>query len=129
MRFRGWCRAHKIPQSQPVLTVGMLHLDAPELTLKAYHGRIFLSFLAMCANEALQLPQHANDEELILCLAVSRELAQWHSKLEIYGRYLQQSEADELVRLSNQFLAIYKTLALRHAQQGSLRFPLRPQLG
>ena len=30
--------------------------------------RIFLSFLAVCAHEALQLPQHANDEELILCL-------------------------------------------------------------
>ena len=131
LRFRKWCGLHGIAQSQAFLTVGMLHIgpssSAPELTLKAYHGRVFVAFLASCC-QALLSSQGEGDDELVLLLAVSHTLAQWHLKVESYPRYLTPAQGDHLIELSNHFLHCYKALAVRHSAKGSLAFPLRPKL-
>ena len=128
IRFRQWCTLHGIPQSQPIITVGMLHLsatEAPELTLKAYHGRIFLAFLVTCLRTVVR---DNGDPELLLAFEAAQTLSQWHSKLESCGRYLERAEATELQRLCTHFLGTYKVLAHMHASRGSMHWPLRPIL-
>ena len=131
VRFRRWCRVHSIAQSQSFLTVGMLHIgqnsSAPELTLKAYHSRIFLAFLASCCQTLLDRQSHS-DEELVLLLAVSHGLADWHLKIESYPRFLTPMQGDTLIDISNHVLHCYKALAIQHSAKGSLAFPLRPKL-
>ena len=131
VRFRSWCSAMRIPQS-PWLTVGMLHLSdttAPELTLKAYHARVFLAFLVVCTHAQLERSRASNqaDDDLLLIHASCAALADWHQLLEASPRYLSEGQAAELQRLAYKFLVVYKTLAIRHARASSLRFPLRPK--
>ena len=107
----------------------MLHLGgltAPELTLKAYHSRIFLAFLAVTLEDALR--SRPDDTELMLCLGVTTALAQWHLYLEKCPRYLTESQSSEIMRLSVKFLKAYKTLAIRHALAGDLLYPMKPKL-
>ena len=127
LRFREWCSLHGIEQSQPIITQGMLFRDPPELTLKAYHGRIFVSFLAALCHGLINDRATNDDDELLLWLEVSRSLAQWHSKLEDCDRYLLREDALELRRIGNRFLHVYKILAHRAAAAGSQCFPLRPK--
>ena len=132
IRFRSWCSAMRIPQSQSWLTVGMLHLSdtaAPELTLKAYHARVFLAFLVVCTHRQLEHCRESNqaDDDLLLIHASCVALADWHQHLEASPRYLSEAQAGEMQRLAYKFLVVYKTLAIRHARASSLRFPLRPK--
>ena len=107
----------------------MLHLDsAPELTLKAYHGRVMVAFLAVCAESAQSaLGGLGVDPDLDLTVVCCQLIAKWHLKLELYNRYLSRAEADELSALSLQFLRVYRSLAQQHAARGSLCWPLRPK--
>lgn len=107
----------------------MLHLGgstAPELTLKAYHSRVFLAFLAVTCETAVA--SQPDDTELLLCLGATSALAQWHLYLERCPRYLTEEQTSEMMRLSLKFLTVYKTLAIRHALARSLRFPMKPKL-
>eukprot|EP00439_Symbiodinium_sp_Y106_P071040 s2505_g12.t1 len=76
LRFREWCSLHGIEQSQPIITQGMLFRDPPELTLKAYHGRIFVSFLAALCHGLINDSATNDDDELLLWLEAWRSLAQ-----------------------------------------------------
>ncbi|CAE7209454.1 unnamed protein product [Symbiodinium sp. CCMP2456] len=130
IRFRRWCSIHGVLQSQPFLTVGMLHLSSPqgpELTLKAYHGRVFVQFMAACCQALLQQCGN-NDDELVLLQAVSHGFASWHLRLEAFPRVLTYGQARELRTSMDENLRVYKLLATRHSAAGSLRFPLRPKL-
>ena len=129
IRFRRWCKVHSVMQTQPFLTAGMLHCgtgQTPELTLKAYHSRVFLSYMASCCEVALR--GTSADPELLLMLSASHSLSQWHLKLESYPRFLTLPQAETLIELCNRFLVAYKALAQIHAQKGSLCYPLRPKL-
>ena len=132
LRFRRWCSLHGIMQSQPFITVGMLHLGTaakpttPELTLKAYHGRVFLAFLSVCCEVALQ--SASDDAELQLITALTSSLASWHLKVEAFGRYLTGEQAAELWRLSERAVLIYRELSARHIAMGSLCWPMKPKL-
>ena len=99
---------------------------APELTLKAYHSRVFLAFLAVTCETAVA--SQPDDTELLLCLGATSALAQWHLYLERCPRYLTEEQTSEMMRLSLKFLTVYKTLAIRHALARSLRFPMKPKL-
>ena len=118
-------------QSQPFITAGMLHLSetsAPELKLKAYHARIFIAFLADCLETHMNNNAAAAvDPDFFLSLAATAGLANWHLELEVAGRYLSQAQAEGLHRRGMQFLDTYRLLARRHAQSGSLLFPLKPR--
>ena len=119
----------QVRQSQPFITVGMLHLGgstSPELTLKAYHSRVFLAFLTVTLEDVYR--SRPGDTELMLCLGVTSALAQWHLYLEKCPRYLTESQSSEFLRLSGKFLKVYKTLAIRHAQAGDLLYPMKPKL-
>ena len=132
LRFRRWCSLHGIMQSQPFITIGMLHLGTaakpttPELTLKAYHGRVFLAFLSVCCEVALQ--RASDDAELQLITALTSSLASWHLKVESFGRYLAVEQAAELWRLSERVVRIYRELSARHIAMGSLCWPMKPKL-
>ena len=131
IRFRKWCTLHNIPQTQPFLTAGMLHLSSPqgpELTLKAYHGRVFIQFLAACTQALLDKLGANNDPELVLLLAVCHGFSSWHLRLEALPRNLTREQALELQSMMDETLRVYRLLAARHAGTGSLRFPLRPKL-
>ena len=131
VRFRRWCQVHSVMQTQPFLTAGMLHCgvgQTPELTLKAYHGRVFISYMASCCSVALRDQPDGQDQELILMLAASHNLSMWHQALESYPRFLSPAQADNLIMLSNRFLLAYRKLAEIHANKNSLAFPLRPKL-
>ena len=132
LRFRRWCSSPRIPQSQPFITMGMLHLSEttpPELTLKAYHARLFLAFLVACTHSELETRRARNemDDDLMLICAACSALADWHQLLEKCPRYLDDTQCGELKRLCMKFLMVYKTLAMRHAVASSLRFPLKPK--
>ena len=132
LRFRRWCAVHGIMQSQPFITAGMLHLNSPQgpdLTLKAYHSRVFVQFLACCCSLLLNAPDGDNhDGELVLLLGVTHSLAQFHLRLEAYPRYLTTAQAQKLRGLCEEFLRCYKELATRAIRAGSLCWPLRPKL-
>ena len=132
LRFRRWCSALSIPQSQPYITIGMLHLSEsmpPELTLKAYHARLFLAFMVLCTHTELEARRSRNetDDDLLLIFSSCSALADWHQLLEECPRYLNDQQCDGLRRLCYKFLKVYKTLALRHALANSTRFPLKPK--
>ena len=132
LRFRRWCSLHGIMQSQPFITVGMLHMGsaaaptAPELTLKAYHGRVFLAFLSCCCEVALQ--SAGDDSELQLIAALTSNLAHWHLAVESYPRYLLPDQATRLWSLANRTCLLYRSLAARAIRAGSLCWPLKPKL-
>ena len=128
LRFRSWCSVHSIEQSQPFITVGMLHLQygCPELSLKAYHSRVFVQFMASCCEAALS--NGSPDKELILLLAVTHNLAQWHLKLEAFPRYLTTEMAQELIKLGDAALRAYRGLARLHSRRGSPYWALKPRL-
>ena len=131
LRFRNWCSAMRIPQSQPWITIGMLHCQpgtAPELTLKAYHARVFVAFMAVCTRTFLDgASAEDRTEEMLLTHTVCASLAQWHLHLEMYPRYLTQSQAENLNNLAMTVLQAYRSLARIHSRLGSLRWPLRPK--
>ncbi|CAE7587114.1 unnamed protein product, partial [Symbiodinium necroappetens] len=108
VRFREWCALHAIPQSQPIITQGMLFRDPPELTLKAYHSRIFAAFLTAVCHGLINDSSTNDDEELLLWLEVCRSISQWHSKLEDCNRYLLPTDAAELTSIAHRFLRVYK---------------------
>lgn len=132
LRFRRWCSLHGIMQSQPFITVGMLHLGSkaaptpPELTLKAYHSRVFLAFLSCCCEVALQ--KAGDDSELQLIAVLTSNLAHWHLAVETYPRYLVQQQAAHLSQLADRVCLLYKELAARAIQSSSLCWPLKPKL-
>ncbi|CAE7369880.1 unnamed protein product [Symbiodinium sp. CCMP2592] len=132
LRFRRWCSLHGIMQSQPFITIGMLHMGTaakpttPELTLKAYHGRVFVAFLSVCCEVALQ--SAGDDAELQLITALTSSLASWHLKVEACGRFLTAEQAAELWRLSERAVLIYRELSARHIAMGSLCWPMKPKL-
>ena len=131
IRFRKWCTLHRICQTQPMLTTGMLHLNSPqgpELTLKAYHGRVFIQFLTACCQALLDQLGENNDPEMVLLLAVCHGFASWHLRIEALPRYLTREQALELQSMMDETLRVYRLLAARHAGTGSLRFPMRPKL-
>ena len=112
----------------------MLHLGArgeataPELTLKAYHGRVMVSFLATCTEAAqTDLGGPGVDADLDLTVVCCQLIAQWHLLLEQCGRYLSREEADELSAVALRFLRVYRALAQNHSARGSLCWPLRPK--
>ena len=85
MDFKEYCRRHHIAESQPLITKGQLHISStepPELTLKAYHSRLFVVFLSAKTHEMLQMDRFQEDKELLLFHSAARTLSQWHSKLE-----------------------------------------------
>ena len=109
----------------------MLHLSetsAPELKLKAYHARIFISFLADCLERNMDNnAAAAADPDFFLSLAAAAGIANWHLELEMARRYLTEDQAEALHRRGMQFLDTYRLLARRHSASGSLLFPLKPR--
>ena len=104
VRFKKWCRLHGIHHSQVVITVGMMHLsDAayPELTLKAYNGRVMVSFLATCCQAAC-----AQGADLGLTTSAMTHLSNWLLLIEGLGRYLEPGDANHVYNLGMQPLAV-----------------------
>ena len=132
LRFRRWCSLHGIMQSQPFITVGMMHLGSaaaptpPELTLKAYHSRVFIAFLSCCCEVALQ--KAGDDSELQLIASLTSNLAHWHLAVETYPRYLLQQQAAHLWQLADRICRLHKELSARAIQSSSLCWPLKPKL-
>ena len=79
LRFRAWCSSLRKPQSQGWITVGMVHISdvqAPELTLKANHARVFLAYMAASLQAALE--NNRDDDDLLLMASACAYLAEWH---------------------------------------------------
>lgn len=116
-RFRAWAYINSIPHSQGHITAGVLHysdVEYPVLTLKAWNGRVMTSYMAVTLQSlALQVPGNI---ELAMAAAACSSLSEWFLKLEIFGRYLTQNQADELHSLMMQLLAshVYLDLVVKY---------------
>ena len=55
-------------------------------------------------------------------------VAEWHRKIESYGYYLEQAQADELLQLCDSCLVSYAILSKMAIEDGQLLFPIRPKL-
>ena len=129
LRFRKWCRLHGIAQSQAFLTVGMLHIgpssSAPELTLKAYHGRVFVAFLASCC-QALLSSQGEGDDELVLLLAVSHTCTVAFENRGL-SSVLDASTRGPSHRAQQPFFALLQSPGGSTQRQGFPCFPATPE--
>ena len=113
LRFRRWCSLHGIMQSQPFITVGMLHLGSkaaptpPEFDLESISfSGLPGFFLSCCCEVALQ--KAGDDSELQLIAALTSNLAHWHLAVETYPRYLVQQQAAHLSQLADRVCLLYK---------------------
>ena len=54
--------------------------------------------------------------------------AEWHRKTELLPRYLTESQAQDLQRISDECLLAYAILSNMAVEAGVLLFPIRPKL-
>lgn len=81
-RFLQWCKLHAISPGQFYIGRGHLHLeDWAELRLKAYAGRVFTSFMAICL-QALLEGNDSPDNDLALISVACAQLSNWMIALE-----------------------------------------------
>jgi len=80
-RFLRWCNLHGINPGQTFIGKGHLHLEPwAELRLKAYAGRAFTSFMAVCLQS---LHGHvATDDDLALITVACGQISNWMLALE-----------------------------------------------
>ena len=87
---------------QPPICAALLNVkpgEHAELRIKAYAGRVMLSFLQFTTAELVNTRHEEGLEirhDLLLMHGVLTSLCDWFSKVETAGRYLTQQEADDI---------------------------------
>ena len=129
LRFRRFASAAGMQHSVGIITPGMMHDAAlgafPCLTLKAYNGRIFLSFLHVCLRTLCAGP---TTREVQLASAASQSLVQWFQIQESSNkRFVEAATARRLMECTDTFLRLTSGLARLALQAATLRWKLLPK--
>ena len=129
VRFKTWASANRMVHSVPMMTRNFLYNDPsgfPTLTLKAFNGRLFLSFLATCMRSLCNsMPQAL---EMVLAEQCTRALLKWFQLLEAGPRvFLEAGTGAALLEATDSYLRLTSGLARLALSSGNLRWKILPK--
>ena len=130
VRFKTFASANRMVHSVPMLTPAMLYGDPsgfPVLTLKAFNGRLFLSFLATCLRSACRAMQPV-PLEMQLAEQCTRALLRWFQVQEAAPRhFLEPGTGAKLLEATDAYLRLTSGLARLALSTGTLRWKVLPK--
>ena len=126
------CECVYLRHSQGYLTAGMLHAEGfPCLTIKAFNGRLMVVFLDLSLAAFIKKTRDsggAPSAEVLNASIATRAICMWFDAVERGGRYLSQSEANDIYKYGLSFLKAYQRLAVTAVLTQSRRWKYLPKL-
>ena len=119
------------------MSSGMLSFESgggafPCLTLKAWNGRLMLSFFevvlkALCGTQGL-IEDDSLKEELVLASAATTSVAALLHHMETSPRYLNEQQAQMMFEACTTYLRLYQVLAHKSAERRRARWKAIPKM-
>lgn len=130
LRFKRFAAASGMQHSVGIITTGMMHDGTagafPCLTLKAYNGRIFLSFLHVCLRALGSAP--GATREVQLAAMATQSLVLWFQLQESSNkRFMDNATARQLLDATDSYLRLTAGLARVALQTSTLRWKILPK--
>lgn len=127
-QFLDFCRARKIPTTQPAFPTSTWERQKTEaalLSCKAYNSRVVTAWLSETCHEVLR-PESSNLQ--VGRAACLLELARFYHLMEANPQYLSEEAGEAMKQTMDQFIATYRILCSANISKGVLRWSALPKV-